>query len=57
MLEQRIAKNRSTHDLAIAGMIDTLREWMSPFNTKKRRIGFVIDDDKKLSGCQEPVTK
>ena len=45
VLEQRIAKNRSTHDLAIAGIIDTLREWMSPFNTKKRRIGFVIDDD------------
>ena len=47
VLEQRIAKNRSLHNLAIAGIIDTLPEWISPFNTKKRRIGFVIDDDKK----------
>ena len=47
VLEQSIAKNRSAHDLTIARIIDTLREWMSPVNTKKRRIGFVIDDDNK----------
>ena len=46
-LEQRIAKKLSTHDQAIAGIIDTLREWMSPASAKKRRIGFVIDDEKK----------
>ena len=40
-------KKLSNHDLTIAGIIDTLREWMSPVNTKKRRIGFVIDDDDK----------
>ena len=49
-LEQRIAKKLSTHDEAIAGIIDTLREWMSPAAANKRRIGFVIDDDKKGSG-------
>ena len=44
-LEQRIAKKLSTHDQAIAGIIDTLRQLMSP-TTAKRRIGFVIDDEK-----------
>jgi len=47
VLEQRVAKGLSSHDLAIAWIIDTLHEWMSPVNTKKRRIGFGIDDDKK----------
>ena len=49
-LEQRIAKKLSAHDEAIAGIINTLREWMSPATANKRRIGFVIDDDKKGSG-------
>ena len=49
-LEQRIAKKLSAHDQAIAGIINTLREWMSPATANKRRIGFVIDDDKKGSG-------
>ena len=47
VLEQRIAKKLSTHDQAIAGIIDTLRVWMSPATANKRRIGFVIDDEKK----------
>ena len=45
-LEQRIEKKLSTHDQAIAGIIDTLRQLMSPTTTAKRRIGFVIDDEK-----------
>ena len=44
-LEQRIEKKLGSHDQAIAGIIDTLRQLMSP-DTAKRRIGFVIDDDK-----------
>ena len=44
-LEQRIEKKLGSHDQAIAGIIDTLRQLMSPANAK-RRIGFVIDDDK-----------
>ena len=44
-LEKRIEKKLGSHDQAIAGIIDTLRQLMSPV-TAKRRIGFVIDDDK-----------
>lgn len=44
-LEQRIEKKLGSQDQAIAGVIDTLRRLMSPSSTK-RRIGFVIDDDK-----------
>ena len=44
-LEMRLEHKLSTHDQAIAGIIDTLRELMSPATTKQRQIGFVIDDD------------
>ena len=44
-LEKRIEKKLGSQDQAIAGIIDTLRQLMSPANTR-RRIGFVIDDDK-----------
>ena len=44
-LEQRSEKKLGSHDQAIAGIIDTLRRLMSPA-TAKRRIGFVIDDEK-----------
>ena len=44
-LEQRIEKKLGSHDQAIAGIIDTLRQLMSPA-AAKRRIGFVIDEDK-----------
>lgn len=47
VLEQRIAKKLSVHDQAIADIVETLREWMSPATDTKRRIGFIIDDDKK----------
>ena len=46
-LEQRIERKFATHDQAIAGIIDTIRQLMAPPPpAKKRRIGFVIDDDK-----------
>ena len=45
-LEQRIEKKLTTHDQAIAGIIDTLRQLTSPATATKRRIGFVIDDEK-----------
>ena len=45
-LEQRIEKKLSNHDQAIAGIVATLKQLMSPANTTKRRIGFVIDEDK-----------
>ena len=44
-LEQRIERKLGSQDQAIAGIIDTLRQLMSP-SSAKRRIGFVIDDDK-----------
>ena len=47
MLEQRIAKKLSTHDLVVDGIIDALREWMSTVNNNGCRIGFAIDADKK----------
>jgi hypothetical protein len=47
-LEQRIERKFATHDQAIAGILDTIRQLMAPpAPAKKRRIGFVIDDDKK----------
>ena len=45
-LEQRIEKKLGSHDQANAGIIDTLRQLMSPTTTVKRRIGFVNDDEK-----------
>ena len=41
-LERKFA----THDQAIAGIIDTIRQLMAPAPANKRRIGFVIDDKK-----------
>ena len=44
-LEARIERKLSTHDQAIAGILDAIRALMhSPEPTKKRRIGFVQDD-------------
>ena len=45
-LEQRNERKLTTHDQAIADIIDTLRQLTSPANTTMRRIGFVIDDEK-----------
>ena len=44
-LEARIARKLSTHDHAIAGILDAIRALMAPPEpTKKRRIGFVQND-------------
>lgn len=40
-LEQRIERKLETHDQAIAGLINTLRQMMSPDAANKRPIGFV----------------
>ena len=45
VLEQRIEKKLTNHDQAIADVVATLKQLMSPANTTKRRIGFVIDED------------
>jgi ORF6N domain len=43
-LEGRVERGLATHDQAIAGLIDAVRQLMtSPEPTKKRRIGFVQD--------------
>lgn len=47
VLEQRLTKKLDTHDEAIADIIETLRQLMAPVNADKRRIGFVIDDEKQ----------
>ena len=46
-LEQRIERKLETHDQAITGLINTLRQMMTPPETKKRPIGFIhpTDDD------------
>ena len=44
-LESRIERKLSTHDQAIAGILDAIRQLMaSPEPAKKRRIGFVQTD-------------
>ena len=42
-LEKKIA----THDQAIAGLIDAIRQLMAPPETKKRPIGFVPPQENK----------
>jgi hypothetical protein len=44
-LEARIEKKLATHDQAIVGILDAIRELMAPPQPpKKRKIGFVQDD-------------
>ena len=44
-LESRLERKLSTHDQAIAGILDTIRQLMTPPEpTKKRRIEFVQND-------------
>ena len=46
-LESRIERKLDSHDQAIAGLIDAIRELMrAPEPTKKRPIGFVTGDEK-----------
>ena len=42
-LEARIARKLSTHDQAIAGILDAIRAFMAPPN-RQRRIGFEQND-------------
>ena len=44
-LEQHIERKLETHDQAIAGLINTLRQMMSPEEPKKRPIGFIHPDE------------
>jgi hypothetical protein len=44
-LESRLERKLATHDQAIAGILDTIRQFMAPPEpTRKRRIGFVQND-------------
>ena len=44
-LESRLQRKLTTHDQAIASILDTIRQLMAPpEQTKKRRIGFVQND-------------
>jgi hypothetical protein len=45
-LEQRIERKLGSHDQAIAGLIDTLRELMAPPNPPKRPIGFTVPTER-----------
>lgn len=42
-LEARLARKLGTHDQAIAGLLDTIRELMNPPQPKRRAIGFTAD--------------
>lgn len=44
-LEQHIERKLETHDQAIAGLINTLRQMMTPEEPKKRPIGFIHPED------------
>ncbi len=44
-LEQRIDRKLESHDQAIAGLINTLRQMMVPPEVKKRPIGFIHSKD------------
>jgi hypothetical protein len=44
-LESRLERKLTTHDQAIAGILDAIRQLMVPLEpTRKRRIGFVQND-------------
>jgi ORF6N domain len=49
-LEARIEQRLTTHDQAIAGILEAIRELMRPPETKKRPIGFVAPQEKKPGG-------
>lgn len=44
-LERRLENKLATHDQAITGLIETIRQMMNPPAPKRRGIGFVIDED------------
>jgi DNA-binding PadR family transcriptional regulator len=46
-LEQRLERKLDTHDDAIAGILDAIRQLMNPAHPPKRPIGFVTLTEKK----------
>ena len=40
-----LEKKLSTHDQAITGLINAIRQLTAPPTTQRRKIGFVIDDE------------
>ena len=48
-LEARIEKRLTTHDQAIAGILQAIRQLMAPPEPSKRPIGFVVPEDKRRS--------
>ncbi len=44
-VEERLERKLDTHDQAIAGLINTLRQLMNPPEPKKRPIGFIHPQD------------
>jgi ATP-dependent Clp protease ATP-binding subunit ClpA len=49
-LERRLERKLSTHDQAIAGILDAIRQLMNPPQPPKRPIGFVTLKEKKSVG-------
>ena len=49
-LESRIERKLETHDQAIAGVINAMRELMKPPETKKRPIGFLTGEEEPKKG-------
>lgn len=49
-LEERTEKKRSSHDRAIAGLIETLRRLMTPPDPPKRPIGFITPTETDTNG-------
>jgi ORF6N domain len=56
-LEQRIEKKLGSHDQAIAGLIDTLRELMAPPNPPKRPIGFTVPAERTTKDLKTGKTE
>jgi len=49
-LEARIEQRLASHDQAIAGILEAIRQLMSPPETKKQPIGFVAPQEKPRRG-------
>lgn len=49
-LEQRLERKLDTHDQAITQLMQAIRQLMTPPESKKRPIGFVVPEEKKKGG-------
>jgi ATP-dependent Clp protease ATP-binding subunit ClpA len=55
-LEQRVSRKLSTHDQAIAGILDAIRQLMAPPDPPRRPIGFILPEDSgKKTGARGKV--